>query len=74
MTLARRKRAACGAKDHQERGHFPSDEAVIKPLRISEIGLASGCVGPTRTVTPSLGPIAVTSSCQAARSRWGCVR
>jgi hypothetical protein len=23
-------------------------------MRISEIGLASGCVGPTRTVTPSL--------------------
>jgi hypothetical protein len=30
----------------QNRGHFPSDEAMIKPLRITEIGLASGCVGP----------------------------
>jgi hypothetical protein len=35
----------------QNRGHFPSDEAVIKPLRISEIGLppdASASPRPSR--------------------------
>ena len=51
----------------KNRGHFPSDEAVIKPLRISEIGLAVPDVsGLTTTVTPPLGTIAVTLNCQAS--------
>jgi hypothetical protein len=54
----------------KNRGHFPSDEAVIKPLCISEISLAVPDVSAlTTTVTPSRNPIAVTSSCQAARRR-----
>jgi hypothetical protein len=53
----------------QNRGHFPTDEAMIKPLRINKIGVASSCVGPTTAATPPAGPIAGTSSCQAARSR-----
>jgi hypothetical protein len=44
------------AKIIKNRGHFRSDEAVIKPLRTSEIGLAVPDVSAlTTTVTPPLG-------------------
>jgi hypothetical protein len=68
------------AEDHQEPRSLLSDAAVIKPLRIRDWPCLPDMSALTATVTPSLGPIAVTSSCTSGekslaltanrQSRW----
>jgi hypothetical protein len=54
----------------QNRGHISNDEAVIKPLRITEIGLASGCVGPPQPSRRRWVLLLLRRAAKRQESRW----